>query len=60
MRSFHKRERGYLIEIELRLRWMEFSMLPKAAQDHINSQRLIPVEETCALLDKVYNGTLNI
>lgn len=58
MRSFHRRESSYAIEMELRLRWLEFSMLPQASRDHINSLRLVPVEETQALLDKVYSGEL--
>ena len=60
MRSFHKRESSYLIEVELRLRWLEFSMLPEASRAHINSERLVPVEETQDLLNRVYNGTLII
>lgn len=60
MRSFHRRESSFAIEMELRLRWLDFSMLPQASQDHINSTRLVPVEETEALLNKVYSGELVI
>ena len=42
------------------LRWMEFSMLSKPARDQINSERLLPVEETRDLLIKVFDGTLII
>jgi len=60
MRSFHRRESSYQIEVNLKAQWMEFHLLSQPAKDHINSLRLLPVEETQELLEKVFNGTLII